>query len=122
MGGTGTKTCSQSYLSGTGTYTSCLRNRTYHIMDQFSSPRWIAGYSMTIQESYTTPTGQCSSDEVATGRGSGDTVTHCFYFCSATCQAHGSCSVSATQTITANGFTVATNSVKWTCSGVTVSP
>lgn len=122
VGGTGSNTCSQSYFSGSGTYTSYVHNRQYHVMDQLSPSRWIAGYLMQIQESYSAPTGQCSGDSVATGGGSGDTVTDCFYFCGATCQSAGSCSVSATQTITVNGFTVATESVTWTCSGATVSP
>ncbi len=120
MGGTGTNTCTQSYFSGTGSYTSYLRNRTYHVMDQFGT--WIAGYNLDLEESYTTPTGQCASDAVVTGGGSGDTIPDCFYFCSSTCQSQGSCNVSATQTITANGFTVATESVNWTCSGASVSP
>ncbi len=120
VGGTGTNTCTQSYFSGTGSYTSYLRNRTYHVMDQFG--RWIAGYSMDLEESYTTPTGQCASNLLVTGGGTGDTVTDCFYFCSSTCQSQGSCSVSATQTGTANGFTVLTESVNWTCSGVSLSP
>ena len=123
IGGTGTNGCGQSYFSGTGTYNSYQRDRSYHIMDQFSPPRWIQGYNLDIQESYTTPSGQCASSSVAIGGPStGDTIPDCFYFCSATCQSGGSCSVSATQTATVNGFTVATKSVNWTCSGVSVSP
>ncbi|MGH9433391.1 MAG: hypothetical protein ACRD3T_17810 [Terriglobia bacterium] len=121
-GGSGTAMCSQSYFPGTGTYTSYLRNRTYHIMDQFNPSRWIQGYALAIQESYTPPTGRCAGPPVNIGKGSGDTITDCFYFCSATCQSHGSCSVSATQTVTVNGFAVATKSVNWTCTGVTVTP
>jgi hypothetical protein len=92
-------------------------------MDQFTPPRWIAGYALALEESYTTGTGQCSQSwTVITGSGSGDTVTDCFYFCSATCKSGGSCNVSSTQTIKANGFTVATESVSWTCSAATVTP
>ncbi|HXJ93050.1 MAG TPA: hypothetical protein VMT20_09225 [Terriglobia bacterium] len=123
VSGTGNNTCTQSYFSGgSGSYTSYLRTRTYHIMDQFNPPQWIQGYALQIQESYTTPTGQCAGPPVSIGGGSGDTIVDCFYFCSATCQAKGSCSVSSTQTATVNGFNVATESVNWTCSGVTVSP
>ena len=121
VGGTGTNTCSQSYFPGTGSYTSYVRNRTYHIMDQFND--WISGYPMQIRESYSTPTGQCSQNATpVTGSGTGDTIPDCFYFCSATCQSGGSCGVSSTQTAVVNGYTVATKSVTWTCSGVTVSP
>ena len=123
IAGAGTSSCASSYYSGSGTYSSYLRTRTYHIMDQFSPARWIQGYNMQIQESYTTPTGQCSADgSVITSGGVGDTVTDCFYFCSATCRSGGSCSVSATQTLTVNGFNVATENVGWTCTGATVSP
>jgi hypothetical protein len=118
--------CPQSKFIGSGSYTSYLRNRTYHIMDQLSTPsnpRWISGYLMQIQESYTPPSGQCASSSVVTNlTASGDTATDCFYFCSATCQAHGSCGVSATQTVTVNGFQVATKSATWTCSSVSVTP
>ncbi len=113
-------TCSQSIFAGSGSYSSYVRNRTYKILDQFNN--WIAGYPLDIQESYTSPTGQCASDKVVTGSGNGDTVTDCFYFCSATCQQGGSCNVSATQTITVNGYSVRTESVTWTCSSATLSP
>jgi hypothetical protein len=123
VGGTGTNTCSQSYFSGSGSYNSYVRNRTYHIMDQLSPPDWIAGYNLQIQESYSAPTGQCSQNATpVTGAGFGDTVTDCFYFCSGTCQSGGSCNLSSTQTVTVNGFPVATESVNWTCTGVSVSP
>ena len=115
-------TCQQSHFPGSGMYTSYLRNRAYHIMDQFSPPQWIQGYALDIQESYTAPTGQCAGDSVVTSSGAGDTATDCFYFCSATCQSGGSCSVSATQTVTINGFSIGTESVTWTCSGVTIQP
>lgn len=116
--------CQTSRFTGSGTYSSQVRSRTYHVMDQFNPPRWIAGYALDLQESYTVPTGQCAGDSVATGLPgqTGDTVVDCFYFCSATCKSGGSCSVSATQTISANGFTVGTFSVTWTCSGVTIQP
>ncbi len=116
-------TCQQSGFTGSGTYASYLRNRTYHIMDLFNPPRWIQGIGLEIKESYTAPTGACSGPGVPIPPlAYGDTIPDCFYFCAATCQAAGSCSVSATQTLTVNGFTVATESVNWTCSGVSVTP
>ena len=120
VGGQGNPTCGQSGFNGTGSYGSYLRNRTYKILDQFND--WIAGYPLDIQESYTPPTGQCASDEVVTSSGAGDTVTDCFYFCSATGQHGGSCNVSATQTITVNGYSVRTEGVNWTCASVTLNP
>jgi hypothetical protein len=120
--GATSNTCQQSKFQGSGTYNSYLRTRSYHIMDQFSPPQWIQGYALDIQESYTAPTGQCASDRVVTTGGPGDTAVDCFYFCSATCRSGGSCGVSATQTITVNGFSVGTESVTWTCSGVTIQP
>ncbi|MGD1101518.1 MAG: hypothetical protein ABSA59_05575 [Terriglobia bacterium] len=124
VGGTGTNACFQSYFTGSGSYSSYLRWRTYLIMDQFTNDRqWIQGFNLDIQESYSTPTGPCSGSSVAIGRSSlGDTIQDCFYFCAATCQSNGSCSVSATQTATVNGYTVVAESVTWTCSGVSVSP
>ena len=123
VSGTGTPSCSQSYFQGrSGSYQSYVRNRVYNIMDQFNPPRQIQGYNLDNQESYSTPSGQCAGTAPNTGAGLGAQISDCFYFCSATCQSGGSCSVSATQTITSNGFTVATKSVTWTCSGVTVSP
>lgn len=122
IGGSGANGCGQSHFSGSGSYNSYLRNRTYQIMDQFSPARWIQGYNLQIQESYLAPTGQCSGDTVVTTSGIGDEIPDCFYFCSATCQSGGSCSVSSTQTVTVNGFVVATKSVNWTCAGVSVSP
>jgi len=118
--GYGNPTCSQSGFTGTGSYTSYVRNRTYRILDQFNN--WIAGYPLDIGESYSSPTGQCASDAVTTSSGAGDTVTDCFYFCSATCKQGGTCGVSATQTITVNGYSVRTESVTWTCSSVSLSP
>jgi hypothetical protein len=118
-----TNTCSQSYFSGSGSYTSYVRNRTYHVMDQFTPSRWIQGYNLDLQESYTSPTGPCSSTStIVTGSGTGDTVTDCFWICNWTCQSGGSCSVSSTQTIKANGYTVATESVTWSCTGATLTP
>ena len=114
--------CTQSAFTGSGSYTSYVRNRSYHVMDQLTPPNWISGYAMVIQESYSPPSGQCASNTVITGSGNGDTVTDCFYFCSATCQSGGSCSVAATQTITVNGFQVATESVGWSCSSASVVP
>ncbi len=123
VSGTGTNTCSESYFpGGSGSYTSYVYTRTYHIMDQFNPPNWIQGYALQIQESYTAPTGQCTGPPVSTGGGSGDTIIDCFYYCSATCKSGGSCTESSTQTATVNGFTVATKSVSWTCTGVTVTP
>jgi hypothetical protein len=123
VGGTGTNTCSQSYFTGSGSYTSYVRNRVYHVMDQLSPPNWIRGWSLDLKESYTAPTGNCTQNLSAnTGGGTGDTVTDCFYFCYSTCQSGGSCSDSLTQTITANGFTVATESINFTCTGASVSP
>ncbi len=113
-------TCTLSKFTGSGSYTSYVRNRSYKILDQLN--QWISGYALEIQESYTPPSGQCAGDSVVTSAGFGDTVTDCFYFCSATCQSGGSCSVSATQTVTVNGFSVATKSVTWTCSSATVQP
>jgi len=115
-------TCTQSHFQGSGTYSSYLRTRQYHIMDQFIPPQWIQGYALDIQESYTAPTGQCAGDSVVTTSGAGDTAADCFYFCSATCQTGGSCSVSATQSITVNGYNVGTESVTWTCSDATIQP
>lgn len=114
-------TCAQSKFAGSGSYSSYVRNRTYHILDQFNN--WISGYPLAIQESYGAFGGQCASDEAVTGAPSnGDTVTDCFYFCSATCHNGGSCGVSATQTITVNGYSVRTEGVTWTCASVTLNP
>jgi hypothetical protein len=90
-------------------------------MDQFSPAQAIKGFGLRIEESYTTPSGPCAGGPVIIGEPAlGDTVTDCFYFCSETCRTGGSCNVSATQTIKVNGFTVATKSVTWTCTGVTI--
>jgi YD repeat-containing protein len=113
-------TCAKSGFTGSGTYTSYVHSRSYYIMDQFN--QWISGYALDIQEAFSSPSGQCASDRVATGGGSGDTIQDCFYFCSATCQSGGSCSVSSTQTATVNGFTVATKNITWTCSSATAQP
>jgi hypothetical protein len=120
VAGSGTPSCSQSYIPGSTSYSSYLRNRAYLIQDQFSN--WMSGWNMTLNESYTTPTGACASTAtLQTGSGSGDTVTDCFYFCNSTCQSGGSCSVSSTQTVTVNGYSVAANSMNFTCSGVTIN-
>lgn len=116
-----TPTCSESSYTGSGSYTSYVHNRLYKVMDQFTN--WISGYAMTLQESYSTPTGTCSGDSgVILGNGTGDEITDCWYFCSQTCKNGGTCGVSASQTVTVNGFTVATKSVNWTCTGATVTP
>ena len=122
VGGTGTYTCSQSHFPGSGSYTSYVRTRVYRVMDQLTPAHWIQGYNLDLQESYTSPTGQCAQYAEVTGGGTGDTIPDCFYFCSPTCQSGGSCSVSSTQTATVNGFVVATESVNWTCAGASVNP
>lgn len=118
-----TNNCTKSAFTGSGSYTSYVRTRTYHIMNQFNPPDWISGYNMDIQESYNPPSGQCASDaSVVTTSATGDTAVDCFYFCSATCKSGGSCNVSATQSITVNGYSVGTKSVTWTCSDATIQP
>ncbi|MCI0623357.1 MAG: hypothetical protein L0387_17145 [Acidobacteria bacterium] len=102
-----------------GTYTTYNRHITYAIRDQFTNT--ISGFGMGLEESYNTPSGQCSSGvHVTTGFGEGDTILDDLWICHQSCTTGGSCSVSATQTIKVNGFTVATKSVTWTCSDVTV--
>ncbi|MBI1746221.1 MAG: hypothetical protein HYR55_06500 [Acidobacteria bacterium] len=119
---TQTPTCETSTCGGpTCNYTSYLRILTYNVMDQFNPAQAISGFTIDIQESYTTPSGSCASTPPITGSGTGSIITDCFYFCSSTCASGGSCSVSSQQTITVNGFQVRTNSVNWACSGVTVT-
>jgi len=112
--------CNKSSFEGGGVYSSYRRDRTYHVMDHLNPAQWIAGFPLVLEESFSAPSGQCAGDAVATGGGIGDTVIDCFYFCSEACRTGGSCSPSATQTIKANGFVVATKNVNWTCSGVAV--
>jgi hypothetical protein len=111
----GTNSCSTSYYSDVSgaSYTSYLRTRIYKVSDNLGSP---IGLNMDIQESYS------PAANVSTGSGIGATVTDCFYMCSQACRLGGSASLSSTQTIVLNGQQVATKSVNWTCSGVTVTP
>lgn len=113
--------CDKSRFMGGGVYNSYRRDLRYRVMDHLSPPEWISGFPLALQESFSAPTGQCASDAVAIGMpASGDTVTDCFFFCSEACRLGGSCSVSATQTIKANGFDVASKNVNWQCSGVSI--
>jgi hypothetical protein len=112
-------TCDTSKFTGSGTYTSFKRTLNQKIMDHLQPSQWIEGFSLTLEESYSTPTG-CTQGSINTGGGNGDTITDCFYFCAEPCRTQGSCQVSATQTIKANGYVVATKSVTWSCGGVTI--
>ena len=111
--------CVEDTFSGQGSYNAPMLQATYSIIDQFGNQSF-GGLGLQIQESYTTPTGTCSGLPVNTSSGVGDHVSDCYYICSETCRTGGSCSSSATQTITINGFQVATKSVTWTGQGVTL--
>jgi Bacterial Ig-like domain (group 2) len=111
--------CPESTYSGGANYTSYLRTRVYQVMDELNHP--ILGFALADLESYTQPTGSCLVT-IQTGAGTGTTVTDCFFLCSETCRTGESCSSSATQTITGNGYVVRTENVTWTCSGATLSP
>ena len=104
--------CDKSKFSGNGSYTSYRKDRTYRILDQFGI--WMQAWGLEIVELFS------PSVVPVTVAPPGDTIPDCFYFCSETCRTGGSESLSATQTIKANGFVVATKSVTWTCTGATV--
>jgi hypothetical protein len=116
-------TCAQSTYPGTVNYTSYCRVRMYNAMDQLSPSQAITGYALDWEESYSPRTGACSQNFTLSTSGANTAqFTDTWFFCTTTCQAGGTCSVSSTQTITVNGFTMPTESVNWTCSGVTVTP
>jgi hypothetical protein len=113
--------CATSNFTGNGIYSSYLTTITYDVMDQFTPAQVITGFTLFISESYTPLQGSCTSGtSTFTGTGVGQSITDCFFFCAEPCRIGGSCSVTSTQTIQVNGFSVATKSVNWTCSGVTV--
>jgi hypothetical protein len=92
-------------------YTSYLLTRQYYINDQYGNKITL---NMGLNESY--------SIGVNTGSGTGATVSDCFSHCSQACRQGGTDTPSATQTIYANGFAIATESVSWSCTGATVTP
>ncbi|MGA2119596.1 MAG: hypothetical protein ABSH56_33225 [Bryobacteraceae bacterium] len=103
------------------TYTSYLLSRVYgtitppaSVFDQFA-PETVQ-LSMALAETYS-PTQQGVT--VNTGTGANVVVTDFFVFCSQTCRQNGTQTVTATQTIYANNFSVATKNVTWTCTGAT---
>ena len=113
--GVGGFTDTQSYYVDSqigARYTSYVRYRTYSVQDQFAN---TIPWNMSLNESYI-PIGS----NVKTGSGPGATAPDYFFYCSQTCRQGGSDSVAATQTITANNFTIATKAVTWTCAGVTI--
>ena len=111
--GSGTSNCSQSYYTDSGGvgYTSYVRTIIYSVNGSVGG---TIGLNMQLEESFNIP-------NVITGGGVGSGITDCFYFCSQTCRTGGSDSQSGTQTIKANGFTVATKSVTWNCTDASVT-
>jgi hypothetical protein len=95
------------------TYTSYVRTIVYTVNGNLAGT--TITLNMQLQESYT------GNSNVNTGAGIGSGITDCFYYCSQRCRGGGPDSVPGTQTITANGFTVATKSVTWTCADATVT-
>jgi hypothetical protein len=113
--GVGDFTETQSYYEDSLTgarYPSYVRSRTYSVQDQFTAS---IPFNMSLVESYSPV-----EANVKTGAGTGATVPDYFAYCSQTCRQKGSESVAATQTITANDFTIATKGVTWTCTGVVI--
>jgi hypothetical protein len=115
VSGSGTNSCSTSYYSDSPnvSYASYVKTREYSVNSNLGS---TISLNMNLSESYT------GAPNVTTGAGIGSTVTDCFYYCAQACRLGKTSSISGTQTITANGFTVATKSVTWACGGASVTP
>ena len=118
--------CSVTCLNGSSGcgYSSYLRTRTYNVLDQLSQTFSGVGIgAVNAQESFSGFSSTCSANSPSPGSAATSEFGDQFYFCSTACLPGGSgCTNSATRTITVNGLSVRTESVTWTCSGVTLTP
>ncbi len=110
----------------TCTYNSFLFRRTYSVMDQLTPANAFSDVgisSANVQESISNISSNCCSPSIQT-RSATSTIFDDNFTHANTCCLSGQpgCSLSDTQTITVNGFTVRTLSVTLTCSGVTLNP
>jgi len=105
-------------------YSTYLRQRTYVVQDQFGTQFPSVGIiAANVTESFGSLNSSCGSPQVNAGGAQVSTFNDFFYLCASECLPGGAgCSVSGTQTITVNGYSVRTESVVWTCTGVTLTP
>jgi hypothetical protein len=104
-------------------YYSFKRIVNYKIKDQFGGR--IEGFALEVSESFQNFSSTCGARPPTPGGSSGrpiQGIADAFTFCSAACMPGGAgCTAQATQTLFVNGFSVRTNSVRWTCTDATIT-
>ncbi len=109
-------------------YNSYLRQRQYSVLDQFSPPNEFSSVGISaaaVTETIPTTT-TCTNLSAPTPGSSLESVfSDSFWLCHTCCLPQGpGCSqqTNPVQTITVNGIDVRTETINWTCTGVTLVP
>ncbi|HEV2247601.1 MAG TPA: Ig-like domain-containing protein [Terriglobia bacterium] len=116
-----------TYGSGTTSYTGYLYVRTYSVLDQLSPANQFNNVGISkanITESFTSFSSTCCNPAPTGSITITTTIFGDRFGLGSTCCLSGEpgCSDSETQTITVNGYPVRTVAVSHTCSGVTLNP
>jgi YD repeat-containing protein len=119
-------TCSVPCVSGSGTctYNSYVRTRTYVVRDQFSQLFTNLGIAQIVgTESFSGLSSTCGASAPSPSPVFLSRFNDFFAFCGTAClSGGGGCTTTATQSIQVNGFVVRTSSVSWTCTACSVTP
>lgn len=119
----GNGTCNAS-TSNCG-YNSYFRQRQYSVLDQFGNKFENVGLSSVNLTESVPNTTTCPNLSFTPGTSNASPFPDTYYLCSTCCLPQGpgcSAQTNPQQTIYANSISVRTESITWTCTGVTVSP
>jgi hypothetical protein len=134
VGNTGSYACpdaygttSNTYGSGTTSYTGYFYIRTYSVLDQLNPPNQFNSVGISqanITESFANFSSTCCNPSFPGPLTITSTLFDDHFALGNTCCLSGEpgCSQSGTQTITVNGYSVRTEGIAKTCSSVTLNP